>query len=65
MTEQLNNATANRDQIERNFATAFQTFTRRKEGNVYVPKKENIFLEWASFIKKEKNAVNVIGAIAR
>ena len=32
---------------------------------MYVNKKENIFLEWAAFIKKEKNAVNVIGAIAR
>ena len=30
-----------------------------------MPKRENIFREWAYFIKKEKNAVNVIGAIAR
>ena len=30
-----------------------------------MPKLENIFLEWASYIKKEKNAVNAIGAIAR
>lgn len=37
----------------------------RKAGNVYVPKLENIFLEWVAYIRKEKAAVNVIGAIAR
>mmetsp|Transcript_39161 Transcript_39161/g.37511 ORF Transcript_39161/g.37511 Transcript_39161/m.37511 type:complete len:112 (+) Transcript_39161:122-457(+) len=33
--------------------------------NTYVGKLRNIFCVWADYIKKEKNAVNVIGAIAR
>jgi hypothetical protein len=32
---------------------------------VYVDKRRNIFCVWAEYIKKEKNAVNIIGAIAR
>jgi hypothetical protein len=32
---------------------------------VYVNKLRNIFCIWADYIKKEKNAANVIGAIAR
>lgn len=65
MTEGLNTAKANRDQIKANFKTAFATMQKRKAGNVYVPKKENIFLEWVAYIRREKAAVNVIGAIAR
>lgn len=65
LTADLNTATANRDQIKKNFKTAFGTLMARKEGNVYIPKKENIFLEWVSYIRKEKNACNTIGAIAR
>ena len=30
-----------------------------------MPQRENIFLEWVNFVRKEKNAVNVIGALAR
>ena len=37
----------------------------RVKNNVYVDKRRNIFCIWADYIKKEKNAVNVIGAIAR
>ena len=48
-----------------NFKTALETFQGRKSDNIYVPKTESIFLEWVSFVKKEKNAVNVIGALAR
>lgn len=33
--------------------------------NVYVNKCRNIFCIWAEYVKKEKNAVNLIGAIAR
>jgi hypothetical protein len=33
--------------------------------NVYVDRRRNIFCIWADYIKKEKNAVNLIGAIAR
>jgi hypothetical protein len=32
---------------------------------VYVDKRENIFQVWVDYIKREKNAINVIGAIAR
>ena len=65
LTQTLNAATKDRDQIKKNFKTAFGTMMNRKQGNVYIPKLENIFLEWVSYIRKEKNAVNVIGAIAR
>ena len=65
LTQNLNQATADRDRTKANFKQAFATFQGRKAGNVYVPKLENIFLEWVSYIRKEKDAVNVIGAIAR
>ena len=65
LTQSLNVATKNRDQIKKNFKTAFGTFQARKAGNVYVPKLENIFLEWVSYVRREKNAVMTIGAIAR
>ena len=65
LSSQLEQATLNRDQIQTNFENAFATFKARKAGNVYVPKLENIFMEWRSYVNKEKNAVNVIGAIAR
>lgn len=65
LTQNLNQVTNNRDKIKQNFKTAFGTFQSRKAGNVYVPKLENIFLEWVSYIRKEKAAVNVIGSIAR
>ena len=48
-----------------NLDNAMTAFRRRKEGNVYIDKREHIFTEWALFIKKEKAAVNVIGSIAR
>jgi hypothetical protein len=35
------------------------------KNNVYVDRRRNIFCIWADYIKKEKNAVNLIGAIAR
>lgn len=54
-----------RDKIQNNFKNAFATFQARKAGNIYVPKLENIFMEWQSFVRKEKNACNVIGSIAR
>ena len=65
LSSQLNQATLNRDQIQTNFENAFATFKARKAGNVYVPKLENIFMEWVSYVRREKNAVNAIGAIAR
>jgi len=33
--------------------------------NTYVEKRRNIFCVWADYIKKEKNAINTIGALAR
>ena len=33
--------------------------------NHYIDKRRNILLVWRDYIKQEKNAVNVIGAIAR
>ena len=65
LTNKMNTATAEREQMKENFKNAFAAYKRRKEGNVYIPKTEHIFTEWAQFIKKEKAAVNVIGAIAR
>jgi hypothetical protein len=41
------------------------THIDRVKNNVYVDKRRNIFCVWADYIKKEKNAVNIIGAIAR
>lgn len=32
---------------------------------MYIDRQRNIFCVWADFIKREKNAINVIGAIAR
>ena len=40
-------------------------FNKRKTGNTYVPKAQNIFLSWRNYVNEEKNAVNLIGAIAR
>lgn len=33
--------------------------------NTYIDKRKNIFLHWIDFVRKEKNAVNTIGAITR
>ena len=62
---QLAEATAVRDQLQANFDKAFDIHVSRMNNNTYVDKKKNIFCVWADFIKREKNAVNVIGAIAR
>lgn len=51
--------------MQSQYEKALETHISRVQGNVYIDKKRNIFLVWADFIKKEKNAVNVIGAIAR
>lgn len=51
--------------MKSNFKDAFAAYRRRKEDNIYIPKLEHIWTEWTAHIKKEKAAVNVIGAIAR
>ena len=47
LTNKMNTATAERDQMKENFKNAFAAYKRRKEGNVYIPKTEHIFCEWA------------------
>lgn len=54
-----------KDQLNQNFEKAFDTLTRRVRENHYIDKRRNIMLVWRDYIKQEKNAVNVIGAIAR
>jgi hypothetical protein len=54
-----------KDQLDANFEKAFATLARRVQENHYVDKRRNILLVWREYIKKEKNAVNVIGALAR
>ena len=61
----LREKTKDRNQMKVNLDNALTAFRRRKEGNVYIDKREHIFTEWALYIKKEKAAVNVIGSIAR
>ena len=65
MRADLREKTKDRNQMKVNLDNAMTAFRRRKEGNVYIDKREHIFTEWALFIKKEKAAVNVIGSIAR
>jgi hypothetical protein len=38
---------------------------KRKAENKYIDKRLNMLLMWREVNRKEKNAVNVIGAIAR
>jgi hypothetical protein len=54
-----------KEQLNENFEKAFNTLVRRVQDNHYIDKRRNILLVWRDFIKSEKNAVNVIGAIAR
>jgi len=65
MTKRLKETKDTRDQLQRNFNTAFATHSRRSGENTYVEKKRDIFVTWRDFVKREKNAVNVIGALAR
>jgi hypothetical protein len=51
--------------LKQNFEKAFETHVSRIKNNTYVDKQRNIFCVWADYIKREKNAINVIGAIAR
>jgi hypothetical protein len=57
--------TALTEQLNKNFEKAFDTMTRRVRDNHYIDKRRNILLVWRDYIRQEKNAVNVIGAIAR
>ena len=33
--------------------------------NTYIDKRKHIFVTWMDFIRKEKNAINVVGALTR
>ena len=65
LSKQLQQASHMKDQLKTNFDKALNTHINRIQNNTYVDKRRNIFCVWADYIKKEKNAVNVIGAIAR
>ena len=54
-----------KEKLTNNFDKAFNTLVRRVQDNAYIDKRRNILLTWADFCRREKNAVNVIGAIAR
>lgn len=54
-----------KEQLNTNFEKAFATLSRRVAENHYVDKRRNILLVWRDYIRQERNAVNVIGAIAR
>ena len=62
---QVAEQTALKEQLSNNFDKAFNTLARRVMDNHYIDKRRNILLVWRDYIKAEKNAVNVIGAIAR
>ena len=65
MSKQLDEAVQLRDQLKQNFEKALNTHVARLGSNTYIDKKRNIFSVWADFIKREKNAINVVGAITR
>jgi len=65
LNRKLQEATQTRDQLKRNYEVAFETHVSRIGKNTYIDKRENIFRVWREYIRKEKNAINVIGAIAR
>jgi len=54
-----------KEQLRTNYEKAIETHVSRVRNNVYVDKRRNIFCIWADYVKKERNAVNLIGAIAR
>lgn len=65
LSQQVAEQTALKEQLNANFDKAFETLTRRVRDNHYIDKRRNILLVWKDYIRQEKNAVNVIGAIAR
>lgn len=65
MTGEYRHAVSVKEQLKVNYEKALSTHVSRVKSNVYVDRKRNIFCIWAAYIKKERNAVNLIGAIAR
>jgi hypothetical protein len=65
LTNELHDQTQQRDQAKQNFEQAFDTHVDRVQNNVYIEKRRNVLNTWRDYVRKERNAVNVIGAIAR
>lgn len=65
LSHSLQDAIQLKDQLKANYEKALETHISRLHNNTYVDKRRNIFCVWADYIKQEKNAINVIGAIAR
>jgi hypothetical protein len=65
MNNQLKEAINLKDQLKTNFEKALETHISRINKNHYIDKRKNIFTTWADYIKREKNAINTIGALGR
>ena len=65
LEQKLQEALQLKEQLKSNYEKALETHIGRIRNNTYIDKRQNIFSVWADFIKREKNAINVIGAIAR
>lgn len=65
LQEQLKDASALKEQLRGNYEKALETHIGRVHSNTYIEKRRNIFCVWADYVKQEKNAVHIIGAIAR
>jgi hypothetical protein len=65
LESKLQEALNMKDNLKANYEKALETHIGRIRNNTYIDKKQNIFCVWRDFIKREKNAINVIGAIAR
>lgn len=65
MEQKLTETKDLKDKLQNNFNTAFSIHSKRSAGNTYVEKRRDIFVTWKDYVKREKNAVNVIGALAR
>jgi uncharacterized protein YcbX len=65
LENQVNEQEALKTQLNVNFERALATLSRRVKDNHYIDKRRNIILVWRDYLRQEKNACNVIGAIAR
>lgn len=65
LKSKLQKAQRDRDNMQNMFERAFETHCGRVNNNVYIEKRRNILKSWLDYVRREKNAVNVIGAIAR
>ncbi|MCL0138165.1 hypothetical protein M2T37_28190, partial [Klebsiella pneumoniae] len=54
-----------RNKLENGFNKALETHISRMKKNTYIDKRKNIFLHWIDHVRKEKTAINVIGALTR